>query len=136
VQVTDLAQLLLDSTFRTRAGFEQLLAKELLSFGHQSPSISLPPSMHAGYTALAQLILDPTFSTHPRRLRTVTSQRMAVLQQFVLSLPCRLQVTALAQFLLDPTFRTRAGFEQLLAKEWLSFGHQSFPFPLAFRSLP
>jgi len=34
------------------------------------------------------------------------------------------QVTALAQLALDPTFRTRRGFEQLIAKEWLSFGHQ------------
>ena len=34
------------------------------------------------------------------------------------------QITALAQLLLDPSFRTRHGFARLIAKEWLSFGHQ------------
>lgn len=34
-QLTSLAQLLLDATFRTRAGFRTLVEKEWLSFGHQ-----------------------------------------------------------------------------------------------------
>ncbi len=34
------------------------------------------------------------------------------------------QLTGLAQLLLDPDFRSIDGFRRLLAKEWLSFGHQ------------
>ena len=33
-------------------------------------------------------------------------------------------VVALAQILLDPFFRTRAGFEQLIHREFMSFGHR------------
>lgn len=34
------------------------------------------------------------------------------------------QVSALAQLMLDHTFRTRRGFEALVEKEWVEFGHQ------------
>jgi len=34
------------------------------------------------------------------------------------------QITSLAQLLLDPRCRTRRGFCQLVAKDWLSFGHK------------
>ena len=34
------------------------------------------------------------------------------------------QVAALAQLLLDSHFRTRAGFQRLIIKDWLHFGHQ------------
>jgi limonene-1,2-epoxide hydrolase len=34
------------------------------------------------------------------------------------------QVTAIAQLLLDGSFRSRDGFQRLVQKEWLDFGHQ------------
>ena len=34
------------------------------------------------------------------------------------------QITALAQLMLDPNFRTIDGFQRLVVKEWLAFGHQ------------
>lgn len=34
------------------------------------------------------------------------------------------QVTALSQLMLDPSFRSIDGFQRLLTKEWLAFGHQ------------
>ena len=34
------------------------------------------------------------------------------------------QITALSMMMLDPYFRTIKGFEVLIEKEWLSFGHK------------
>ena len=39
------------------------------------------------------------------------------------------QVTAIAQLLLDGSFRSRDGFQRLVQKEWLDFGHQVSPAP-------
>lgn len=35
------------------------------------------------------------------------------------------QLTALAQLMLDPRYRTIRGFEELIEKEWVSFGHRN-----------
>ncbi|KAJ8297455.1 hypothetical protein KUTeg_023986 [Tegillarca granosa] len=42
------------------------------------------------------------------------------------------QLTCLSMMMLDPYFRTIKGFEVLIEKEWLSFGHKFASFPNAF----
>lgn len=36
------------------------------------------------------------------------------------------QLSSLAQVIMDPHYRTIRGFEQLIEKEWVSFGHSMF----------
>ena len=54
----------------------------------------------------------------------IAVERGSVLVHCSYGWDCTSQVTALAQLMLDPAFRTRAGFQRLIVKEWLSFGHQ------------
>eukprot|EP01132_Coremiostelium_polycephalum_P008525 gene8525-10480_t len=68
-------------------------------------------------------LLKPILAASISIADTLASGRHVLIQNSSLDSDCDVQLSSISQILLDPYYRTLGGFQTLLEKEWLKYGH-------------